>query len=90
MVYRRVGLHTNFLDVATHFPVEELAHLFSAVPFEPSAPVRLQLLNLLRWVNDARHAAGLERVPSSERRMKRRIVKPFGISSETAAASGAK
>jgi hypothetical protein len=75
-----------FLDVATHFPVEELAHLFSAVPFEPYAPVRRQLLNLLRRVNDARHAAGLERVPSSVVRVKRRIVKPFGMSGETAAA----
>jgi len=49
----------------------------SAIPFEPYAPVRLQNLNLLRWVNAARHAAGLERVPSSVIRMKRRIVKPF-------------
>jgi hypothetical protein len=82
---RYLELKGYLLDVATRFPVEELALLFAAVPYEPYAPVRLQLWNLLRWVNDARHAAGLERVPSSVIRVRRRIVKPFGVSEEEAA-----
>ena len=74
---RYLDLKSYLLEVATRFPLEEMSQLFSAIPFEPYAPVRLQNLNLLRWVNAARHAAGLERVPSSVIRMKRRIVKPF-------------
>ncbi|MBN9520140.1 hypothetical protein J0H58_16700 [bacterium] len=74
---RYLDLKGYFLDVATRLPVEELGRMFHAVPFEPYAPVRVQLWNLLRWVNKARHAAGLERVPSSVIRTKRRIVKPF-------------
>lgn len=77
---RYLDLKAYFLDVATRLPAEELGRMFFAVPFEPYAPVRVQLWNLLRWVNKARHAAGLERVPSSVIRTKRAIVKPFAAS----------
>jgi hypothetical protein len=77
---RYLDLKAYFLDVATRLPAEELGRMFFAVPFEPYAPVRVQLFNLLRWVNKARHAAGLERVPSSVIRTKRVIVKPFAAS----------
>lgn len=74
---RFLDLKAYFLEMAIRLPADELARAFYAVPFEPYAPVRLQLWNLLRWVNNARHAAGLERLPASVVRTKRRIVKPF-------------
>lgn len=76
---RYLDLKAYLLELAVRLPVEELSRMFFAVPFEPYAPVRIQLWNLLRWVNKARHAAGLERVPSSCIRTKRRIVKPFEV-----------
>jgi hypothetical protein len=79
---RYLDLKAHFLEVATRLPVGELGAAFYAVPFEPYAPVRVQLWNLLRWVNKARHAAGMERVPATVIRTKRRIVKPFEALSE--------
>ncbi len=76
---RYLDLKAYFLEVATRLPAAELGAAFYAVPFEPYAPVRVQLWNLLRWVNKARHAAGLERVPATVIRTKRRIVKPFEV-----------
>ncbi|MBX9582578.1 MAG: hypothetical protein K2X87_19910 [Gemmataceae bacterium] len=76
---RYLDLKAYFLEVAIRLPPDELAKAFHAVPFEPYAPVRLQLWNLLRWVNQARHTAGLERLPSSVIRTKRVIVKPFEL-----------
>jgi hypothetical protein len=54
-----------------------MAHEFSKLPFEPYAPVRQQLLIILRAVNRARKAAGLEPVPWTCIRLKRRIYRPF-------------
>lgn len=76
---RYLDLKAYFLELATRLPADELARAFYAIPFEPYAPVRVQLFNLLRWVNRARHAAGLERLPSSVLRTKRAIVKPFEL-----------
>lgn len=77
---RYLDLKAHFLELATRLPADELARAFHAVPFEPYAPVRVQLWNLLRWVNRARHAAGLDRLPASVIRTKRAIVKPFELS----------
>ncbi|MBX9622579.1 MAG: hypothetical protein K2X82_02080 [Gemmataceae bacterium] len=76
---RYLDLKAHFLELATRLPADELARAFYAIPFEPYAPVRVQLFNLLRWVNKARHAAGLERLPASVLRTKRTIVKPFEL-----------
>ena len=76
---------TGALTAGVALPAEELGRMFFAVPFEPYAPVRVQLWNLLRWVNKARHAAGLERVPPSVIRTKRAIVKPFAGGEDLAA-----
>lgn len=83
---RYLDLKAYFLDVATRLPAEELSRMFWAVPFEPYAPVRVQLWNLLRWVNQARHAAGLARLPPTVLRSKRQIVKPFDLPGEDLAA----
>lgn len=71
-------LKAYLVGLAAHRSVEKLAGEFQRLPFEPYAPVRRQLLNILRAVNRARHAAGFEAVPVSAVRLRRRIVRPFG------------
>lgn len=73
--YREV--HSHLLDVATHRTADKLRWAFWNVPFEPYAPVRKQLLRILRQVNARRQAMGYERLPADALRLRRRIVKPF-------------
>jgi len=70
-------LKAFFLDLACHRSVDGLVAEFSRLRFEPYAPVRRQLLNILRAVNRERYAAGFEPVPVAALRLRRRIVKPF-------------
>ena len=58
------------------------------MPFEPYAPVRKQLLGLLRLVNARRQAAGYANIPPTVLRLRRRIVKPFGATVEVLALPG--
>ena len=58
--------------------------MFRVFPFEPYAPVRRQLLAIVRRVNECRAAAGLERLPYSVLRLKRRIYRPFEADRATA------
>lgn len=51
---------------------------FYDLPFEPYAPIRRQMLMLLRAVNAARKRAGFRAVPTEVLPLRRRIVKPFG------------
>lgn len=66
------------IGLAAHRSTENLAAAFARIPFEPYAPVRRQLLNILRAVNRVRKQAGFEPVPVSVLRMRRRVVRPFG------------
>lgn len=70
-------LRAWFWDVAVRRSVGSLARAFYELPFEPYAPVRRQLLNVLRLVNKRRKVAGLEVLPSSVRHLRRRSVRPF-------------
>lgn len=79
-----VELKALFLEAATRLSADELARELQNVPFEPYAPVRQQLLNILRLVNRSRRAAGLARVPSSAIRCRRRIVLPFAADDKLA------
>ena len=72
-------LKSYLVGLAPHRSVENLIVEFQRVPFEPYAPIRRQLLNILRAVNRERKAAGFEPVPVSALRLRRRIVKPFGM-----------
>ncbi|MGE0760845.1 MAG: hypothetical protein AB7O38_27795, partial [Pirellulaceae bacterium] len=54
--YRK--LKAWFLDNARRRNVELLAADFSRVPYQPYAPVRVQLLNIWRMVNRERRVAG--------------------------------
>jgi hypothetical protein len=90
------GLKAYFEDIALHRTVDRLAAELTDLPFEPYAPVRQQLLNLIRYINRRRETAHLEPVGFSALRYRRRIVRPFGTSEaiphgtgSTAKASGA-
>ena len=77
----RAGEYTElkayFREIACRRSGESLGRELFNLPFEPYAPVRQQLLNLLRLTNKARHAAGLERISPDVLRFQRRIVRPF-------------
>ncbi len=70
-------LKAYFLDLAVRRKAATLERMVAGLPFEPYAPVRRQLLNLVRAMNKARKAAGFEPLSFSCVRMKRRIVRPF-------------
>lgn len=72
------GLKAFFLKRAVHRRAESLELDLCSLPYEPYAPVRRQLLELLRGINRARRAAGFVAVPVEALRFKRRIVRPFG------------
>ncbi len=74
-------LKAYFQEIACKRSLETLARELYCLPYEPYAPVRQQLLNLLRLINKVRHAANLARVPSDVLRYQRKIVKPFEIAS---------
>jgi hypothetical protein len=71
------GLRAYFVRRACHLSAENLARELWSVPFEPYAPVRKQLLNLLRLVNAKRQQAGFTKIPPSVLRYRRQIVKAF-------------
>lgn len=66
-----------FLDRASHRSIENLTADFARVPYARYAPVRRQLLTLLKRVNAARARVGYDAVPVSALRLRRKIVSPF-------------
>lgn len=76
---RYTELKAYFLDIACRRSPDYLGRQLLNLPFEPYAPVRQQLLNLLRLINKRRHASGLERLAPDVLRYQRRIVRPFDI-----------
>ena len=70
-------LKAFFRDRACHRSVENLAADFARVPYARYAPIRRQLLTILRAVNDARARMGYELVPHAALRLRRQIVRPF-------------
>ena len=70
-------LRAWFLEIAVHRSAARLAAEFYNLPFEPYAPVRRQMLRLLRLVNAARKRAGYESLPYAVLPLRRRIVRPF-------------
>jgi len=63
-------------------PLYAYALAIYQVPVEPYAPVRRQLLIILREVNRARKAAGLAKIPTEVLVLKRRVVRPFQAGSQ--------
>lgn len=70
-------LKAYFSDLALHRSVERLECELTRLPFEPYAPVRRQLLALLRAVNNERKQAGFEQIPATCFRFLRRVCRPF-------------
>jgi hypothetical protein len=74
-----------FLNLAVHRSLVTLERELASISFEPYAPVRRQLLCILRAVNRARKKAGFTPVTKHVFRFKRRIYRPFeSIRSEDA------
>jgi hypothetical protein len=73
--YRK--LRARLLGRCCHLSAEALGRDLWNVPFEPYAPVRKQLLKLLRAVNEKRRQAGLSKIPPTVLRLRREIVRPF-------------
>jgi hypothetical protein len=80
-------LKARFYEVTVHRSVEELCSDLLHLPFEPYAPVRVQLLGLLRGINRRRKLAGLEFIPSSALRLHRSPVRPFEEREEISASA---
>lgn len=75
---RYLEIKAWFLDLAVHRSAEHIALAFYRLPFEPYAPVRRQMLNILRAVNAARKQAGFRQIPTEVLPLRRRVVRPFG------------
>jgi hypothetical protein len=74
---RFAELKARFLRVAVQRTVAELRSDLLHLPFEPYAPVRVQLCGLVRGINRRRKLAGLELVPRGTLRLARSPVRPF-------------
>jgi hypothetical protein len=81
-------LKSYFTALATRRPKQKLEEELGRIPFEPYAPVRRQLLIVLRAVNRARKRQGLEPVERTCFRFKRRIFRPFEKNPSVAAMAG--
>ena len=70
-------LRAWLVDRATSCSAARLAFELYNTPFEPYAPVRRQMLRLLRVVNEARKKASREPIPHAVLPLRRRVVRPF-------------
>lgn len=70
-------LKAFLMEVGVRRDVATLSRFFSTLDVEPYAPVRRQLLELLRLVNRIRAPIRLEPVPVSCLRLCRRVLRPF-------------
>ena len=73
--YRSIKAY--LLELARGRSAEQIAGEFAGLGFEPYAPVRRQLLSLLKAVNGERKVAGLTRLPVECMRLRRTVVRPF-------------
>ena len=73
-------LKAFFEDIALR-GASQVGRALASLPFEAYAPIRRQLLSLLGSVNRKRRAAGLDPLPWSVLRLKRRNVKVFAPAS---------
>ena len=64
-------LKDRFLDLAMHRSAETLASEFARIPFARYAPIRRQLLNIHRAVNQRRKQQSFEPIPHSALKLRR-------------------
>ena len=75
-------LKAHFESIAVHRSCENLAQEFAAIPYARYAPIRRQLLNILRAVNERRKQQSFELLPHSVLKLKRTPV-PVYVRPET-------
>jgi len=71
-------LKQHFRQLALRPSTERIARELADLPFEPYAPIRRQLLELLRAVNKVRTQQAYPQIPHRVLRFRRRIAQPFG------------
>ena len=71
-------LKAFLLDRACHRSAEHLAQDFARIPYARYAPIRRQLMSLLRAANARRARMGFAPVPPAALNLRRMIIKPFG------------
>ena len=79
--YKQLKAFLN--DRATNRSVDTLARDFAQIPYARYAPVRRQLLHILRSVNKQRQKAGYAQVPISALKLRRNIAAPYAASSNS-------
>lgn len=75
-------LKAHFVDLATHRTAKTLGREFGGIPFARYAPVRRQLLNIHRAVNERRKQQNFELLPHNVLKLKRTPV-PVYVRPET-------
>ena len=70
-------LKAYFASIAVSRVAETIERELSRLPFEPWAPVRRQLFQLMNAINRSRRTAGYAEIRSSCLRLRRRVVRPF-------------
>ena len=70
-------LKAYFVSIALSRVAETIERELSRLPFEPWAPVRRQLFQLMNAINRSRKTAGYAEIRSSCLRLRRKIVRPF-------------
>lgn len=71
------ALKAHFESIAVHRSCDNLAQEFAAIPYARYAPIRRQLLNLLRLVNQRRKQHNFETLPYSVLHLRRSPVKVY-------------
>lgn len=84
-----LDLRAWFSERALRDSPEKLALAFYELPIAPYAPVRRQLLLMLREVNRIRKVAGRRQLPADILPLRRRVVKPFAMGQDLPNASHA-
>ncbi len=83
------ALKAHFESIAVHRCSDNLAREFAAIPYARYAPIRRQLLNLLRLVNERRKQHALEPLPYTVLNLRRSPVKVYADAIPTARQSEA-
>ncbi|MCC7338409.1 MAG: hypothetical protein IT422_25230 [Pirellulaceae bacterium] len=78
--YRKLKVH--FVDLACHRSQENLTRELTAIPFAKYAPIRRQLLTILRMINDARKPMDFEQLPYTALNLRRAPVKVYASSDQ--------
>jgi hypothetical protein len=74
---QQLELAAHLSQLAKRRAPDSVANAIYNLPLEPYAPVRRQLLLLLRSVNRLRRSLGYSEVPTEVLPLRRRVLKPF-------------